>query len=122
MRRGSDFLGRDISNRQFSDEEGEEEEERGKGKGSRFDDEEDLFQFENDSSASLTQSAPVGKQPSQIWEKFGLVPFAELASSPNRSGTDNSKEMKACEKLIERAFYEGKSGDNISVIVINFGE
>ena len=83
--------------------------------------EEDLFQFESDVVASLTQSAPVGKQPSQIWEKFGLAPFADLSSSPARSEGDNTKEMKACEKLIERAYYEGKSGDNISVIIINFG-
>jgi hypothetical protein len=114
-------MGRDITNRQFSDEEDDLDDSRGKGKGIRSfcDDDEDLFQFESD--ASLTQSAPVGKQSSQIWEKFGLAPFADLAASPNRSENDNSKEMKACEKLIERAFHEGKSGDNISVILINFG-
>lgn len=120
-RGGGDFLGRDITNCQFSDEEDDLNDPCGKGKGTRpyGDDDEDLFQFEND--VSLTQSAPVGKQPSQIWEKFGLAPFADLTASPNRSENDNSKEMKACEKLIERAFYEGKSGDNISVIIINFG-
>ena len=58
---------------------------------------------------------------SVLWEKLGMTPVA-TPSPPKDGGGDAEKEMSASIKLVELAFHQGLSYDNISVIVVNFAE
>jgi len=68
----------------------------------------------------LTQSAP---DHSRMWKKIGLSPVCP--PSPFREEKEDQrlyeKEMSVCEKLVQLAF-DQKSHDNISVILVNFGQ
>ena len=59
---------------------------------------------------------------SMLWEKLGMTPVATPSPPPKENGGDAEKEMNASQKLVELAFHQGLSYDNISVIVVNFAE
>jgi hypothetical protein len=78
----------------------------------------DVFEFEMELKCNdESNGSPIISEKTNVWERYGMAP---VDCSPLRP-LKNALEMKACSTLIERAFRDGKSGDNISVILINFG-
>jgi hypothetical protein len=82
-------------------------------------DEDEVFEFEMEEKnhSESAYSPTIASEKEIVWQRYGMSPRNDFPSHPLK----NKFEMKACSALIERAYREGLSDDNISVILINFG-